>query len=122
MVNVMFGYASRTAGVAADDAADAELKAFARQRRVAVIIQAAATLLGLVLPLAAVVVYLAISLLVLIDPIRARRARAACGAEGDMTALALPAAHLLTAVTVQSVAGWVFEIIILLALAGVVIA
>jgi uncharacterized membrane protein len=78
MVNVMFGYASRTEGVAANDAADAELKAFDRQRRVAVIIQAVATLLGLILPVAAVVVYLVISLLVLIDPIwRAERARRA---------------------------------------------
>ena len=78
MVNVMFGYASRTQGVAADDAADAELKAFDRQRRVAVIIQAVATLLGLILPLVAVVVYLVISLLVLIDPIwRAEHARRA---------------------------------------------
>jgi uncharacterized membrane protein len=78
MVNVMFGYASRTLGVAADDAADAELRAFDRQRRVAVIVQAAATLLGLVLPLVAVVVYLVISLLVLVDPIwRAEHARRA---------------------------------------------
>ncbi len=78
MVNVMFGYASRTEGVAANDAADAELKAFDRQRRVAVIIQAVATLLGLILPVAAVVVYLVISLLVLIDPIwRAEHARRA---------------------------------------------
>ena len=78
MVNVMFGYASRTPGVAADDAADAELKAFDRQRRVAVIIQAVATLLGLILPLVAVVVYLVISLLVLVDPIwRAEHARRA---------------------------------------------
>ena len=78
MVNVMFGYASRTEGVAASDAADAELKAFDRQRRVAVIIQAVATLLGLILPVVAVVVYLVISLLVLVDPIwRAERARRA---------------------------------------------
>jgi uncharacterized membrane protein len=76
MVNVMFGYAGRTEGVAADDAADAELKSFDRQRRAAVIIQAAATLLGLLLPVVAVVVYLVISLLVLIDPIwRAGRKR-----------------------------------------------
>ena len=85
MVNVMFGYASRTPGVAADDAADAELKAFDRQRRVAVIVQAVATLLGLILPLVAVVVYLVISLLVLVDPILARRARAAGGPESGVT-------------------------------------
>jgi cardiolipin synthase A/B len=39
-----------------------------------------------------------------------------------VTALALPATHLFTAVTAQSIAGWAFEILILLALAGVVIA
>ncbi len=76
MVNVMFGYAGRTEGVAADDAADAELRAFDRQRRVAVLIQAVATVLGLLLPVVAVVVYLVISLLVLVDPIwRAERKR-----------------------------------------------
>ena len=42
------------------------------------IIQAVATLLGLILPLVAVVVYLVISLLVLVDPIwRAEHARRA---------------------------------------------
>ena len=39
-----------------------------------------------------------------------------------MNPLALPLADVLAAVTAQSVAGWVFEILILLALAGVVIA
>lgn len=76
MVNVMFGYASRTEGVTSGDAADTELKAFDRERRVAVIFQAVATLLGLLLPVVAVLVYLALSLLVLIDPIvRAVRTR-----------------------------------------------
>ena len=78
MVNVVFGYAGRTEGVAADDAADAELKAFARERRVAVILQAVATLFGLILPFVAVVIYLVLSLLLLVDPIwRAERRRRA---------------------------------------------
>jgi uncharacterized membrane protein len=69
MVNVMFGYAGRAEGVAADDTADDELRAFDRQRRSAVILQAAATLIGLFIPFLAVLIYLAISLLVLVDPI-----------------------------------------------------
>jgi uncharacterized membrane protein len=78
MVNVMFGYAGRAEGVAADDAADDELLAFDRQRRSAVILQAVATLIGLVIPFLAVVIYLVISLLVLVDPIwRAERKRRA---------------------------------------------
>jgi uncharacterized membrane protein len=78
MVNVMFGYAGRAEGVAADDTADDELRAFDRQRRSAVILQAVATLIGLVIPFLAVVIYLVISLLVLIDPIwRAERRRRA---------------------------------------------
>jgi uncharacterized membrane protein len=78
MVNVMFGYAGRAEGVAADDAADDELKAFDRQRRAAVILQGVATLIGLLVPFVAVVVYLVISLLVLVDPIwRAERRRRA---------------------------------------------
>lgn len=78
MVNVMFGYASRAEGVAADDAADDELKAFDKQRRAAVILQGVATLIGLLVPFVAVVVYLVISLLVLVDPIwRAERRRRA---------------------------------------------
>jgi uncharacterized membrane protein len=78
MVNVMFGYAGRAEGVAADDTADDELRAFDKQRRTAVILQAVATLIGLIVPFLAVVIYLVISLLVLVDPIwRAERRRRA---------------------------------------------
>jgi hypothetical protein len=76
MVNVMSGYAASTEDVGADDAADEELRVFGRQRRAAVVLQAAATVLGLILPEVAVVFYLAISLLLVIDPIwRAARHR-----------------------------------------------
>ena len=78
MVNVMFGYAARTEGVADDAAADAEITAFARQRRVVVILQAIATLFGLLIPLVAVVLYLVLALLMLGEPIwRAERVRRA---------------------------------------------
>ena len=78
MVNVMFGYAGRTEGVAADDTADDELRAFDKERRVAVWLQAAATLCGLFIPFLAVIFYLVLSLLLLVDPIvRAERRRRA---------------------------------------------
>ena len=77
MVNVMFGYAARTPGLATDDAADEELRSFERDRLVAVIIQAVATLFGLFIPVVAVMIYLVISVLILVDPLwRAQRAKA----------------------------------------------
>lgn len=75
MVIVVGGYVGRT-GLAADDVAEEELRAFERERRIALALQAAATALALVLPVAAVVVFLAISVLLLVDPLwRARRRR-----------------------------------------------
>jgi uncharacterized membrane protein len=77
MLTVVFRYAARTEGLA-DRAADRELAAFARQRRSSVLFQGAATVLGLFLPSLAVLVYLAISLLMLASPILwAGRRRAA---------------------------------------------
>ena len=77
MVNVMFGYAARTPGLATDDAADEELRSFERDRLVAVVIQAVATLFGLFIPVVAVMIYLVISVLILVDPLwRAQRAKA----------------------------------------------
>ena len=69
MVNVMFGYAARTPGLATDDAADDELRSFERDRLVAVVIQAVATLFGLFIPVVAVMIYLVISVLILVDPL-----------------------------------------------------
>lgn len=77
MVNVMFGYAATTPGLA-DSAADAELRSFDRQRRKVVFVQLAATTAGLFVPGVAVSLYLIISVLLLLDPIwRARRAKRA---------------------------------------------
>lgn len=83
MLTIVFRYAARTEGLA-DRAADRELAAFARQRRASVLVQGAATLLGLFLPSLAVVVYLAVSVLVLAAPIaRAGRVRRAAAARAS---------------------------------------
>lgn len=68
MVIVLARYAARTPGLA-DQVADQEMNAFARQRRLAITVQAIATALALVAPYAAVAVYLAVTLLSLLTPI-----------------------------------------------------
>ena len=76
--DVLTGYSARKEGLAADDAAEDELEAFEKERRFALLILAAATMIGLVLPVAAVVFYLAISVLIVVDPLwRAQRRRRA---------------------------------------------
>jgi len=81
MIYLMLRHAGRTPDVAADDLAEEELQAFAKERRSAVLIQASATLVGVFLPLTAVIFYLALSIFFIVDPrrhmrIRARRTRA----------------------------------------------
>jgi uncharacterized membrane protein len=74
LVNALVAYAARTPGLAADDVAEEELQAFAKERRAALLLQAIATVVGLFLPVVAVVVFLTISVLLLVDPLwRARR-------------------------------------------------
>ncbi|HSL94937.1 MAG TPA: TMEM175 family protein [Thermoleophilia bacterium] len=76
MVNVLVGYSARREGLAADDAAEDELEAFEKERRVALLLQAVATALGLLLPVVAVVIYLVVSVLIIADPLwRAQRRR-----------------------------------------------
>ena len=76
MVNVLTGYSARAEGLAADDTADDELLAFEKERRVALVLMAAATVAGFFLPLSAVVIYLVVSLLFILDPLwRAQRSR-----------------------------------------------
>jgi uncharacterized membrane protein len=76
MVYLMLRHAGRTPGLAADDLAEEELQAFARERRSAVLLQASATIVGVFLPLTAVVFYLALSVFFVIDPRRHVRLRA----------------------------------------------
>ncbi|QNN51821.1 TMEM175 family protein [Nocardioides mesophilus] len=74
LVNSLVAYAARTPGLAADDVAEEELQVFAKERRAALLLQAVATVVGLFLPVIAVMVFLAISVLLLVDPLwRARR-------------------------------------------------
>lgn len=73
MVNVIFRYAAHSTALA-DQSADQQLTAFARQRRTSITVQAAATCLALLAPYLAASLYLVISLLMLADPVmRARR-------------------------------------------------
>lgn len=75
LVNVVLHYASRTPGLAADDVAEAGLQAFEKERRLSVALLTAATVAGIFLPVVAVIVFLLISLVLLLEPIwRARRA------------------------------------------------
>jgi uncharacterized membrane protein len=59
----------RTDELAADDVAEEQLQGFVRGRRTAVILQAAATAVGVFLPVVAVVVYLGLSVVFFIDPL-----------------------------------------------------
>lgn len=78
LVNVVVGYAARTPGLAADDVADEELRAFEKERRAALALQVLATVVGLFFPLVAVIFFLAVSVLLLLEPLwRARRRRLA---------------------------------------------
>jgi hypothetical protein len=75
MIYLMLRHAGRTAGLAADGIAEEELQAFAGERRSAMLLQAAATLTGGFLPLAAEVFYLVLAVFFVIDPVRHMRAR-----------------------------------------------
>jgi uncharacterized membrane protein len=75
MVFLMLRHAGRTPGLAADDVAEEELQAFAKERRSATLLQASATVVGAFLPLTAVIFYLAVSVFFVIDPLRHMRAR-----------------------------------------------
>jgi uncharacterized membrane protein len=75
MVYRVIRYAARTPGIAADEVADEELQAFARERRAAALFQGGGTVLGAFLPVVAIVVYLAVSLVFIIEPLRRIRIR-----------------------------------------------
>jgi uncharacterized membrane protein len=76
MIYLMLRHAGRTPDVAADDMAEEELQAFARERRSEMLLQATATVVGVFLPLTAVVFYLALSIFTIVDPRRPMRVRA----------------------------------------------
>jgi uncharacterized membrane protein len=76
MVYRVIRYAARTPGMAADDVAEEELQAFAGERRAAALFQGGATALGVFLPVIAIVFYLAVSLIFIVEPLRRIRIRA----------------------------------------------
>ena len=86
MVSLMLRHAGRTPGLAADDLAEEELQAFARERRPAVLLQAGATVVGVFLPLTAVVFYLALPVFSIVDPLRHMGARARRPARRNVSA------------------------------------
>jgi len=75
MVYLVLRHAGRTPGLAADDVAEEELQTFAKDRRSAVLFQGSATIVGVFLPLTAVIFYLAVSIFFVIDPMRHARVR-----------------------------------------------
>ena len=81
MIYLTLRHAGRTPSIAADDVAEEELQAFARERRSAVLLQASATAVGVFLPLTAVIFYLAVSIVFVVDPLRHMRRRPRSPAE-----------------------------------------
>ena len=69
--------------MAADDVAEEELQAFARERRAASLFQTGATVLGAFLPVIAIVFYLAVSLVFIVEPFRRVRIRARAPSSRD---------------------------------------
>ena len=77
MLYLLLRHAASSPGIAADDMAEEELQAFAKERRAAALFQGSATVVGGFLPLTAVIVYLAVSVFFIIDPLRHIRLRRA---------------------------------------------
>jgi uncharacterized membrane protein len=83
MVYLTLRHAGRMPSLPADDLAEEELQAFARERRSALLLQAGATVVGVFLPLPAVVFYLALAIFFVVDPLpRIRRARRRARTQG----------------------------------------
>src|SRR5262252_6769330 len=83
MVYRVIRYSARTPGIAADDVAEEELQAFSRERRAAALFQGGATVLGAFLPVVAIVFYLAVSLVFVVEPLRRIRIRARAPSGAD---------------------------------------
>jgi uncharacterized membrane protein len=75
MTFLVIRHVDKASELAADDVVEEELKGFARGRRTAVILQALATVVGVFVPVVAVVVYLGLSVFFFIDPLWIERVR-----------------------------------------------
>ena len=69
MINVMIRHTLRTPGIADDEVAEHELKAFVRERRVTLTALAFVTLLGLAVPKLGIFAYLIVSVVFLLEPL-----------------------------------------------------
>jgi hypothetical protein len=70
MVYRVIRYAGRTPCIAAEDVAEEEPQGFAGERRPAALLQAGATAVGALVPVTAVVFYLAVPVIRMAGPIR----------------------------------------------------
>jgi uncharacterized membrane protein len=68
LMNLILSHAASRPDLIDTGSAD-QLTAFARQRRIVLVVQAVATLMGLLVPTVAVMIYLVVSLIMLIEPI-----------------------------------------------------
>lgn len=79
LMSVMIRVAATTDGMAADEEAAVALSGFERERRVALFLQAGATLVAFIAPVTATVVFLGISFLLLFEPLWRLRRKARAG-------------------------------------------
>jgi uncharacterized membrane protein len=88
MLYLLIRHAARVPGIAVDDVAEEELQRFAAERRAAFVAQASATVVGVFLPILAVLFYLSVSVLFIVAPLtstrwrRAQPPRPAAGGDG----------------------------------------
>jgi uncharacterized membrane protein len=75
-IYLVIRHAARAEGIPLDAAAEGELRGFSAERRLATWLQGAATLLGVLLPILAVVFYLSVSLFFIAEPFRLTLRRA----------------------------------------------
>jgi uncharacterized membrane protein len=75
MLYLLIRHAARRPGLAVDDVAEDELQRFTRERRAAFVAQGSATVVGVFLPVLAVLFYLSVSVLFIVAPLAGTRWR-----------------------------------------------
>jgi len=79
MTYLVIRHVGKTDELAADDRVEEELRGFKRGRGTAVVLQALATVVGVFVPLVAVVIYLGLSIFFFVDPLWIERVRQRVG-------------------------------------------
>jgi uncharacterized membrane protein len=75
MLYLLIRHAARVPGIAVDDVAEEELQRFSAERRTAFVAQASATVVGVFVPLLAILFYLSVSVLFIVAPLTSTRRR-----------------------------------------------